>query len=133
MPSTRYSKSDDVARHTNYNANDIDVVERIIEAVEARGASSHETSVANSRCDERVEGGPFTNVELSQMSFIPTNKWRDVEGDTLVSLTGMLFLHVGSAATIDLVAEGRDVVKKKEDGEPVITLQQVRWDETIRF
>lgn len=83
-------------------------------------------STGNTKMDT-VEGGPFTNAELSQLSLLHADGWREVEGDTLVTLTGMLQIHVGSGVGIDLVGEGRNVVMcNKEGGGPVISVQQVR-------
>ena len=78
---------------------------------------------------DTVEGGPFTNAELSQLSLLRVDGWNEVEGDTLLTLTGMLQLHVGSGVGIDLVGEGRNVVLMRNNGEgdgPVISVQQVR-------
>lgn len=51
----------------------------------------------------------------------------------MVSLAGMLHRHVASGVGIDLVGEGRNVVKMKDGaggdggGAPTISVQQVRF------
>ena len=108
-----------------------ETVERIIQAAESRDGSSRESSIAtassnNNNKMDTVEGGPFTNAELSQLSLLRVDGWNEVEGDTLLTLTGMLQLHIGSGVGIDLVGEGRNVVLMRKGDGPVISVQQVR-------
>eukprot|EP00956_Cyclotella_meneghiniana_P027793 scaffold63298_cov26-Cyclotella_meneghiniana.AAC.1 len=69
-----------------------ETVERIIQAAESRDGSSRESSIAtassnNNNKMDTVEGGPFTNAELSQLSLLRVDGWNEVEGDTLLTLT----------------------------------------------
>jgi hypothetical protein len=122
------SKDDNIAANTADDA--LDLIERIIQTAESRHQSSNQREI--------VEGGPFTQSELSQLSLLQNDVWSTIEGDTLVSLTGMLQTHVVSGVGMDLVGEGRNVVKWRENGGdgPVISVQQViicRRDLLIRL
>lgn len=124
MVNTRHSSSPPTISNTS------DLIERIINAAETRESSSRESSLATTgtrttKPIEAVEGGPFTNSELSQLSLVKTESWVELEGGTIVSLCGMLRVHVASGVGIDLVGEGRNVVKMKEGDVPVISVQQV--------
>jgi hypothetical protein len=115
-----------------------DTVERIVNAVENRDASSRESALANGTSQQQIilevtHGGPFTSTELSQLAllctsgFSSTNNggakqqydyqsssslWAAVDGDLLASLTPMLRAHVTSAMRVDLVGEGLGVIAK---------------------
>lgn len=108
-----------------------DLVERIIHAAESRDPSSREITTSSSSTEyhfkETIEGGPFTDVELSRLSLVRPESWNTMENDeTVVSLTGMLKRHVASGLGIDLVGEARSLVRTKDGGDiPVITVQQV--------
>ncbi|KAL9191509.1 hypothetical protein ACHAXT_001215 [Thalassiosira profunda] len=95
-------------------------------------------------------GGPFAAVELGQLALhcasssttthgsnatfgnggkLNLGAWASLDGDTLASLAPMLRAHVVSAAGIDLVGEGRDVIVRHaeargEGGRPAITINQ---------
>ena len=133
-----------------------DLVERTINAAETREASSMESSLATTGHAARrglelnlQHGGPLTMSELSSLSqhcattasvlcfgnssadnlLGAYNAWTALDGDLVSSLTPMLQVHVKSAVGIDLVGEGREVIRqsmeRKDDG-PVITIHQVR-------
>ena len=102
----------------------------------------------------RLHGGPFTALELGQLSLhctssnVPSSNtsrnsvgstannnnlgaWSTLDGDLLSTLTPMLQSHVTSALGIDLVDEGRKVIAKSmeekgnDNKKPVITIHQV--------
>jgi hypothetical protein len=133
-----------------------DTVERIVNAVENRDASSRESALANGTTSQRqilevTHGGPLTSTELSQLALLCTagfsstknggpkqydqsSLWAAVDGDLLAALTPMLRAHVTSAMRVDLVGEGLGVISKTVQAEnspekksgPVITIHQVR-------
>lgn len=113
-----------------------DTVERIVNAVENREASSRESALVNGTVAQQqllevTHGGPFTSTELSQLALLCTfglsssssssknvgganqslsSQWAAVDGDLLASLTPLLRAHVTSAMRVDLVGEGLDVI-----------------------
>ncbi len=115
-----------------------DTVERIVNAVENREASSRESALVNGTVAQQQQqilevthGGPFTSTELSQLALLCTfgfssssskngganqslssSLWAAVDGDLLASLTPLLRAHVTSAMRVDLVGEGLDVIVK---------------------
>ena len=118
-----------------------DTVERIVNAVENRDASSRESALANGTSSQQqilevTHGGPFTSTELSQLALLCTSGfsssinnngggggakqydqlssqwWAVVDGDLLASLTPMLRAHVTTAMRVDLVREGLNVIAK---------------------
>lgn len=132
------------------------LIEGIINAAETREASSMESSLATTghaarrRLESNLQhGGPLTMSELSSLSQHCTtttsvlcfgnssadnllgayNAWTALDGDLVSSLTPMLQVHVKSAVGIDLVGEGREVIRHSMEGKndgPVITIHQVR-------
>lgn len=116
-----------------------DTVERIVNAVENREASSRESALVNGTTTlqqtlEVTHGGPLTSTELSQLSLLcaselssnknnigqstqsyydqSSSQWATVDGDLLASLAPLLRAHVTSAMRVDLVGEGLDVIAK---------------------
>lgn len=131
-----------------------DLIERVINAAETREASSMESSLATTGhaagrgLESNLQhGGPLAMSELSSLSqhcaatasvlcfgnssadnlLGAYNAWTALDGDLVSSLTPMLQVHVKSAVGIDLVGEGREVIRqsmeRKDDG-PVITIHQ---------
>ena len=131
-----------------------DTIERIVNAAESREASARESSLANGGGSSSspsgqggeilfessaLHGGPFTSLELSQLSLhcctssssnnntttnstksnnnVSLGAWSTIDGDLLATLTPMLQSHVTSALGIDLVGEGRNVIAKSMEGE----------------
>ena len=124
-------------------------VENIVNAAESREASARESSLANGEgaaggAGQMFEaaalyGGPFTTLELEQLSLHCTSSststsssniysssrsrsnktnlgaWSTIDGDVLSTLTPMLQVHVTSALGIDLVGEGRSVIAQLEN------------------
>jgi len=131
-----------------------DTVERIVNAVENREASSRESALVNGTVAQQQQqilevthGGPFTSTELSQLALLCTfgfssssskngganqSQWATVDGDLLASLTPLLRAHVTTAMRVDLVGEGLDVIVKtvktesspEKKSRPVITIHQ---------
>eukprot|EP00984_Skeletonema_dohrnii_P018745 scaffold8827_cov120-Skeletonema_dohrnii-CCMP3373.AAC.8 len=127
-----------------------DTVERIVNAVENRDASSRESALANGTSSQQqilevTHGGPFTSTELSQLALLCTtgfssssskngaanqsasSQWAAVDGDLLASLTPLLRAHVTSAMRVDLVGEGLGVIAKtvKAESSPEKTSRPV--------
>ena len=132
-----------------------DTIERIVNAAESREASARESSLVNGGSSSSsspgqggeifessaLHGGPFTSLELSQLSLhcctsssyssnnttitnntkannnVSLGEWSTIDGDLLATLTPMLQSHVTSALGIDLVGEGRNVIAKSMEGE----------------
>ncbi len=143
-------------------------VELLVNAAELREAALRESSVANGTSIARAEGGqavfeevvalhggPFTALELGQLSLVcnsapvvasidsngndigSSGVWSTLGEDLLSTLTTLLRTHVISASGIDLVGEGRNVITRSmEDSEngttPTITILQVRVMRLIR-